>query len=403
MERELGLQHNIGISHGTNLYTIVLSVLVLISVLQRNVFFLNSPAFSGISNYIELLTYVILLVLIIEKKYPVKVLVISALLGALLFIGYVKSGMAVFFRSLLLILAARNIKYEKIIKTMLCSISAGIIISLVLYIAGLAPDSVSKWHFEGYGFGFGGGNGIGELLCVINMMICYLKIRKGYKLNYLFEILLALIIYIVTTSKTATVIFAATPFAMVLFINIFRKKNTRIMRLLVYAVNPLLFVFSYVTARLYTTNAFVQKLDLILTNRFFLNSYAISKYPLSLFGQKVFLHDTGVYNSVRGIGNITVTVDSSYVLALVSLGLIPIMIFVAGYFLVVRRAFKEQDYSLAAIAVLICIYGFTEVKSLEVYDNFVYLSLVASYIPQVSNAYANRPGLLQRMCRLRVS
>lgn len=376
------------ISNSTELYVMVLSLLVLTSVLQRNVFFSNSELFVKTANAFEVVIYFILVVIIVKKDYSIKVLIASALLALILLVGFLKSGMAVYFRALLLIIASRKINFDKILKAILFSTFLAIFISTFFYVLGLAPDSVSIWHFEGYGFGFGGGNSLGELLCLCNMIICYLKVKRKQSINFFIEIICTVAIYLVTTSKTATFIFAFTPVLIVVFDKVLKKKHTTFLRFLIYLVNPILFVFSYGSAKLFLSNSIVQKMDEILTNRFFLNHYALSKYGLALFGQKVFLHDTGVYNPVRGIGNITVTVDNAYVLSLISMGIIPTLVFIFGYYLIIRKALKEKNYALCAVAVLLCLYGFTEVKTIEVYDNFVYLSLLTCTSPPFENTYS---------------
>lgn len=362
-----------------NIYNGVIFALVLISVLQRNVLLSNSLVFDRVCQGIEILSYFILIVVIINKKYPTKILVMITIIGAVLFYGYVKSGMAVFFRSLLLIMASRKIDYNKILRTMQHAIICGVAISTVLYVMGLAPDYVSVYHYEGMGFGFGGGNAIGELVSIYIMMECYIRTIKNRKINCLVILIVGVLTLVFSTSKTATIIIIGTPLLLKMSHKIFDKSKRKIRRFLAYMVNPFLFLFAYVTAMLFPVNQFVQKLDLVLTNRFFLNWYALTKYPLTLFGQEVSLHDTGVYNAVRGIGNITVTVDNSYVLSLASLGLIPSIIFSIGYILVVRKAIQNNNTALVGIAILLCAYGFSEVQMIDVYDNFVYLSLMASY------------------------
>jgi len=374
---QIGFRHYKTISKNDVLYCIVLFVLVLISVLQNNVLIINADFILKAFNYIELVIYAVLVFLIVQKDYSVKHLLCAFLLGVILLVGYYKSGMAIFVRALLLILAARNVKFNSIQNTIMNSMTAGILISFMLYLIQVIRGDMPIFLPEGHTLGFVAKNTSGELLCLLGMMAMYTRIKQSEKIHYLFILTIGFVLYTVTKSKTAVMIFWITPFVMKLSIMIFKHRNSRILKFLFYAINPALFLFSYVTARLYPENAFVQKLDNIVTNRIFLNSYVLNKYGTTLFGQHVNLHDTGIYNPVTGIGNITITVDNAYIVSLVSLGLIPTLIFITAYFLVLRKAFKDQNYALVGIAVLLCLYGFTEVVTLEIYVNFVFFSLLA--------------------------
>jgi uncharacterized membrane protein len=303
------------------------------------------------------------------------------ILGFLLFVSYVNSGMAVYFRSLLLIFASKDEKFVDLIKTMFVSMLFGIIISLIIYAFGLAPDLINEYNYEGIGLGFGLGNIIGELLCICIMMGCYISVSEGKKLNLIILAIISALIFIITTSKTATIISFLTPYVIMACKKIYHlKRKNCFPNILVYALNPFLIGFAYFSAMLYPYSDFIQKIDLLLTNRIFLNYYAFEKYSPKIFGQIASLHDTGVYNVVRDIGNITVTVDNTYALSLIELGIIGTIIFSIGYIIVIKKAINYGNYAIIAIAVLLCLYGFTEVKMIEIYDNFVYLSIFGGFI-----------------------
>ncbi len=359
------------------LYNYVVFALVLISVLQRNVFLSKSELFSEIVQIFEIFSYIVLLFCMFEKKYSSKFIISIIVLVIILLYGYLKSGMSLYFRSLLLIVAARNVDYNQIVRCMQLAIIIGVVISSTLYFVGLAPDWTSKFHYEGMGFGFGGGNGIGQLLCICVMMGCYIKYSEGKRISIGAVIIIVIINYYVTTSRTAMLITAGTPVAFWLSQKVFLDSSKKIRRFIAYSISPLLFAFTYISAMLYPTNAAMQKLDSILSNRVFLNYYALTKYPLTLFGQEVFLHDTKVYNAVSGVGNISVTVDCSYTLSLVSIGLIPSAFFSLTYILVIKKAIKQNNTALIGSAILLSVYAFTEVQMLEINYNFVYLSLLS--------------------------
>lgn len=64
-----------------------------------------------------------------------------------------------------------------------------------------------------------------------------------------------------------------------------------------------------------------------MTNRIFLNWYILSKNRITLFGQNVQLHYTGIHNEIINQWNISTTVDGTYIVMLFLLGLIPTIFF----------------------------------------------------------------------------
>ena len=67
-------------------------------------------------------------------------------------------------------------------------------------------------------------------------------------------------------------------------------------------------------------------------------------------------------------------------MSLLVMGIIPTIIFAIGYVILMRKALREKNYVVVAVALALVLYGFFETQLLEIYNNFVYLYITAQYV-----------------------
>ena len=132
----------------------------------------------------------------------------------------------------------------------------------------------------------------------------------------------------------------------------------------------LLLLFSLVSAYALFDSTVVQKIDYALSNRLWLNWFALDTFDIRAFGQEISLHVTGVHNTLRNTWNITTTVDCTYVAALLSYGVFGIIFWLMGYVLAFRRAWDDRKASIVAALVIFSLYAFTESQLTDVLINF---------------------------------
>ena len=178
----------------------------------------------------------------------------------------------------------------------------------------------------------------------------------------------------VTKSKTAVVVILLYPILNVSY-EYFISKNKGIVKNITKLMVPIFFILNLAFARLFLTSRIAQFVDKIMTNRVFLNWFILTKNRLTLWGQNIQLNYTGVHNPVRDTWNITTTVDNAYILILLVIGIVPTIMYVIGYWKVIEKAWKEKNIKVVVIAVIIALYGWTEVKICSIFFNFVYLYL----------------------------
>lgn len=112
----------------------------------------------------------------------------------------------------------------------------------------------------------------------------------------------------------------------------------------------------------------------------------LSKNRITLFGQNVQQHYTGIYNEIIKQWNISTTVDGTYIVMLLLLELIPTIIFLIGYISLVHKGErKHKDYILLTTTLLLSTYAFMETRFTSIFFNFVFFYLTASEsdIPEI--------------------
>lgn len=383
---KISMQRDFDMRITKNSYLVSLFVLVFLSELSGNAFFSGISYFSKIVNIIEVIIYVILVAIIIKKKYLPRELALVAILGVILLYSYLESGMAAYFRGLLLIVAAKDEDFKDILSTCFYAMVLSFGVTFILYVIGLAPDMTGEYAKQGMGLGYGHPNQGGQVLTSIFILWYIISYYDTQKKKFCISILMGFFVYFITKSKTAFAIIIMLPVLVFIMEYIIGKyKNNKLLKILCGGVQFILLAFTYISAHLYLTNKIVQDIDLFLTNRIFLNWYAFTNNTISLLGQEITLNVTGVYNPVRGVGNITTTIDNAYAFSLLIMGLIPTFIVSIAFIFVIKKCWENGESILIAAAIVIALYGLTETVILEIYINFIYLYILSKPITDKEN------------------
>lgn len=360
-----------------SLYQLCLTGLVLNSEISKIFFFSQLDFFSIMKGFVEIMAYAGLIYVIIHKKYSIKQLMLIAVLAMILLAGYIHNGMSSYFRSLLLILASKDVLFPKIVHTIRSTLVFSLALSVLLFLAGVSDSGVTR---RGYiALGYEHPNVLAEVIFII-FMLWLAEYASVIKKNKMYAVIFAMAasIFVLTGSRTPSVLLILFPILSgIVKFGLKKNKESRLMRIMGEVSQSVVILVTYLTALLLPNRGWIQAIDLLVNNRIFLNYYALNKYGIKLFGQAVTLQDTGVYNNVRGLYNWDTTVDSTYMTSMIVMGLIPTVICAFGFFLAVRKGFKQKNYVIVSIAVILVIYGFYETHLMEVYNNFIYFYIAA--------------------------
>ena len=365
----------------TKLIYIILFLLVFMNKLTTIYVFSQMEFLGTAIEFVQVPMYGGLIYIIAQKKYSLKELMTFLVVGILLLIGYVVSGQAAYFKGFLLIIASKNIPYRKILNVCRKALTFVLGLGIFLFLIGISNSGISRRGASGLGFGHP--NVTAQLIMIIILLWTSEKAGKLKPIHYIGIELGGLITFLLTDSKTSTIVILLIPLVMVFSEKIMsRTWYSKVPKFLMTYSQLLVILFTYLSARFLETSNMLKTLDLFFTNRLFLNYYVLNKFGIKLFGQNVTLRDNSgtIYNNIHGWYNWSVTCDCSYMVTLLVMGLIPTVIILIGYILLMKKAIKRHNYMIMSVALLLAIYSFCESQMLEVYSSFVYFYLIAADI-----------------------
>ena len=365
----------------TKLIYIILFLLVFMNKLTTIYVFSQMEFLGTVIEFVQVPMYGGLIYIIAQKKYSLKELMTFLVVGILLLIGYVVSGQAAYFKGFLLIIASNNIPYIKILNVCRKALTFVLGLGIFLFLIGISNSGISRRGASGLGFGHP--NVTAQLIMIIILLWTSEKAGKLKPIHYIGIELGGLITFLLTDSKTSTIVILLIPLVMVFSEKIMsRTWYSKVPKFLMTYSQLLVILFTYLSARFLETSNMLKTLDLFFTNRLFLNYYVLNKFGIKLFGQNVTLRDNSgtIYNNIHGWYNWSVTCDCSYMVTLLVMGLIPTVIILIGYILLMKKAIKRHNYMIMSVALLLVIYSFCESQMLEVYSSFVYFYLIADDI-----------------------
>ena len=365
----------------TKLIYIILFLLVFMNKLTTIYVFSQMDFLGTVIDFVQVPMYGGLIYIIAQKEYSLKELMVFLVVGILLLIGYIVSGQAAYFKGFLLIIASKNIPYRKILNVCRKALTFVLGLGVFLFVIGISNSGLSRRGVSGLGFGHP--NVTAQLLMIIILLWVSEKAGKLKPIHYIGIELGGLITFLLTDSKTSTIVILLIPLVMVFSEKIMsRTWYSKVPKFLMTYSQLLVILFTYLSARFLETSNMLKTLDLFFTNRLFLNYYVLNKFGIKLFGQNVTLRDNSgtIYNNIHGWYIWSVTCDCSYMATLLVMGFIPTVIILIGYILLMKKAIKRHNYMIMSVALLLAIYSFCESQMLEVYSSFVYFYLIADDI-----------------------
>lgn len=374
-----------------------LALLVLLDGISRLSVWPSGGSAGLFVNVLQLCLYALLVIDLVRRKYPFSTYLAVGMSAAVFLLGWLQTHDSVFIRDVLLIVAARDTPFEKTVHTMRITMSLVVCIGILTVVFGFVGLGV--YRRGGVSLGFAHPNQLALMLTVIALM--WLAERRKYLTgkDLTFATIWALVTYLITRSRTPLLLMMA-----VIILGVVQVRNPgrhvgKVLAIMAPLVPILCLLFTYMTAVLLPLSQFVNQLDLLLSNRIWLNWYAFSHYDITMFGQVIDLTaGTGtVYNEIRGVWNSSITVDNTYTLSLLSLGLIPTLGFVCWNTFSLKRAVNSGDFYLVVLGIVLCVYGITEAQMMDVYNNFVLLSAYSLSVggrPAAANDVQGERGLV---------
>lgn len=317
----------------------------------------------------EIICYLLLLCVIFKKEYSTNNLVIIIIITCILTYGMYRSTMSAYVFGWLLIVAGKGENYKCLIRKLYQTMLVVFLIAVFSYVVSINYQSLLEQLKTGLTLGFAQKNQAGLYLAYLYLMK---KTWKKYSGKIYNDCLYAILVFIITKSKTAMIAILLFPLLQKIYKQTLVKGRIWIFTLTKILV-PMFLVLNVYFAKFFLTSRFAQIVDTIMTNRVFLNWFLLQKSKMTLWGQNIQLSYTGVYNPIRNVWNITTTVDNAYFLSIMVMGIVPTILFTLGYINVIKKAWKSKQVIILVIAVILALYGMSEVKTISIFFNFVYL------------------------------
>ena len=360
------------------LFELLLFLLVILGELPKIYVLYDLEILVHITNFIQFPLYVGLMYQVIRQQCSLKQFVLFSVIGILLLIGYIVSSQAAYVRGLMLILAVEDIPFKRMLHVCRVAMTSMFCVTVILWMLRLSDSGIG---IKGKpAFGYIHSNIAAQVAMIIFLLWLTEKGEKVGRREYIIIEIAAILLFVFTGSKTATSIMAAAPILSEICKKAFQcDKRKSLVFWGIEIAQAMILLFTWWSARLLANVSFLKRLDLMVTNRLFLNYYLFDKYSLKLFGQNVTLQEsTSVYNNIQDVWGAVITCDNTYVMSLLIMGILPTIIFLLGYVFLVRKAIRQRDRSVVVAAMLLALYAFCESQLVEIYNNFVYLYILAA-------------------------
>lgn len=365
-------------NHKISLSEVCCVVLFFLYSLGKIYIFSTSDIYLYLREGIELCIYALMIYIIIKKKLSNKEFFLFSLIGSILLYGYLSVGYAVWFRAILMIFILKNVNFRKVCKSLFYATLIPLLTGILLYLLRISDSGVIRRGAAAWGFS--SPNTFAMLIVTVWMLWLCSKSYISTK-DYISTLILTFFGYLLHGSRSFVVVMCLLPFLDWTVKKLMLLRKSELIREIVCFSQAFFLTLSVILVKLYPVNAFVQGLNPLLGGRVFLNYYNYNKYGVSLFGKAVSLYNTTdrVYNDVFKVysnANYS-TVDNVYIAVLITMGIVQTIIFMIGYYLLVRKAWKNKNAIVVVIAIIFSAYGFTETAPQEIYMNFVYLYIMS--------------------------
>lgn len=280
------------------------------------------------------------------------------------------------------IIGAYNVDFEKIVKTFFIfgSLTLGFVI--VSSQIGIIQDIVFiNWGIPEHCFGYTYSTDFVHQIVFLVAAHIYMQRNKKYS-KYLFVlyIIIAGVTYYYCRSRLGSISLLILAF---MYIFIHKKNLWKIKSLekIFMKYSIIIFAcFSIISGYLYNgENLFWRILDEILTFRLTIVHKAFQQNNLSLFGQEINMHGTGINTAyATEVVSEYFYLDSAYVYALFCFGIIIFLLFIIYSTILLKREFKRANYAFCTIMVLIALHGAISAQMLDVANNIFLLAFFSN-------------------------
>lgn len=269
------------------------------------------------------------------------------------------------------VVAGRSIKSDKILKRYFAAVLSTVVFTLILYVLGVyAYDVMITGERTRLYLGFTYTTYLANYF--FHLLLVYFVIKKsgiGVKDTVLI-VLFNWCIYKLTDTKAVyyeVLLLLLLMWGLRMVPVIYKGWVFRVGTL---TAMPILAVLNIWLSYIYTpSNLFLVAINQLLTSRLSLGHLALERYGVSLFGSET-AWVTGRYGIERTEAYFYV--DSSYLNIALSFGMVTLILVIAGFLMLNRKALAEHQYVLCIVLIMLAVHSFSDPQLFDLkYDPFL--------------------------------
>ncbi|SDZ74330.1 hypothetical protein SAMN02745687_00203 [Lachnospiraceae bacterium NK3A20] len=317
-----------------------------------------------VSAAFTVIAVMLFLLIIANKKYSIKFLVISCILLIIGLVSYYQKHMSIFLLTLLSAVLIEEEDKKNAVRIFFLDKMISLFILLIFLATGAISNNVRVFYKAGmavsrYCYGYGHPNQFAQVLCSLLMAIVYLTSSRRRHYLYIFQIASIILIYRITGSRAGFIVCAVLFIVSVLAYNqqLYEGLSNFISKIVWLFFGVILFFsiglpyfFLRATGKWRTL---LYSLNDVMSSRLSFSSAVMQNYDISLFGNAF---DFTKLKTIYG----DYAVDNSYINLLYRFGIIGIVLFVLLAANTIKVLAKKGDLILSVILMIFCIWAIVE-------------------------------------------
>lgn len=316
---------------------------------------------------------------LLEKSWNAKKIILWALIGILTLIVSYTTDKPLIVLTVIAIVGASNIKFEKIKKVVFFYIIIYSFLVVALCLLGFIPDLVIEHNSEyGHSLGFLYYSNLSSNIFMLTLLFFSSKKKNTYRWKKIaIWLLLNFLCYKITTTRL-TFFMAVFFLGMIIVfkkISIIQIKNNKFWISISTVLFPALSIFSVWISLMYSNGiSWISFLNSMLSSRLRWNYEGIIRYGVSLFGQQLIMIGGTEIATGTHISNYFY-IDSGYIYNLLEYGIIFYVLLMIAYTILYRYSVRTENDTLFIWCTLICFHSLINNIILNVAINPILLLL----------------------------
>ncbi len=396
MQKRFGI---VKLNASDGLYKLLLTIFILIRLLNstyvRNVFNIDLDVWNKLINWS--MPFLLLFLFLFEFKSSairMKELIVELIVLFILFVNFLMSRNATLIISILFMITyprSSDIKsLAKYISKVLLVFTACILVGCMI---GILPDIIVTGHSGSirHSFGFVSHNAFSNIVAIGLLIYFYGQIEDWQLWNSISYIIIAILVYSFANSRMATLIILILSVSGPIYKKMKSWRVSKIFYIMTSWLFPIFFIVSYalvVYMSGHENSVLYNELNSALSGRIHYAIYYLYTYGLSFVGQKI--ETVGIYEAnTQGVS--WMGLDTSYLMIPIQFGILFLLLFIMGYYVLGKQLRKDFDLAGALVAVLFLVYGLTENCLFGIQYNFSMFLLANALL-------ARRPIMQSQSC-----